>query len=417
MKNKLVILTSSFPYGKGEKTFLIPELRVLQRYYDIEIISHASDEEYRDYADRSNLDADIQVHRFSSKTSVLQRVIYGIAYLLDFDGWRELYDIFHNHDSFFEQLYQSLGFYILARCEYNRIKRSGILNKNEAIIYYSYWNTYYCYDILRHKKQYPNIKFLTRTHGVELYNERIRGGRQPFKKIVDGKIDKVVFASFFARKYYCEHFVHSYDENKYSVSRLGVSEGCPKYEKEDKTEYLIVSCSNIIPIKRIELIIQGIALLSDISIKWVHFGEGSEMSRLQSTAKKLLGNCDKIKYEFTGYMNNDEICSFYKENWVDCFITTTSTEGGCPVSIQEAMAEGIPIIGTDVGGVTEMINGNGILLSSNPSGEEVAHAIRQICTMPFDMQRKLRYASYHIWKCNFNAENNALRLASILNSM
>ena len=64
----------------------------------------------------------------------------------------------------------------------------------------------------------------------------------------------------------------------------------------------------------------------------------------------------------------------------DSFITTSSTEG-LPVSIQEAMAAGIPIIGTNVGGIPEMIDGNGVLLSANPSNKEVAEAILRIYYM------------------------------------
>lgn len=72
---------------------------------------------------------------------------------------------------------------------------------------------------------------------------------------------------------------------------------------------------------------------------------------------------------------------FYEDNFVSCFITTTSTEGN-PVSIQEVLSFGIPIIGTDVSDIPLMIHGNGVLMSSNPKAEEVTEAIKKITNAP-----------------------------------
>ena len=113
-------------------------------------------------------------------------------------------------------------------------------------------------------------------------------------------------------------------------------------------------------------------------------------------------------------MENDEILRYYTEYPADCFITTSSTEGGCPVSIQEAMKFGMPVIGTDVGGITEMIQGNGILLPSDPDGQAVAAAVRQIMTSDQETLSAMRKASVAMWRREFDIDVNIAKVCEIL---
>ena len=76
-----------------------------------------------------------------------------------------------------------------------------------------------------------------------------------------------------------------------------------------------------------------------------------------------------ITYEFKGNVDNAEILKYYRENSIDCFALLSEHEGA-PVSIMEAESAGIPIVATDVGGVRELVDGNGFLLSSNPSEKD-----------------------------------------------
>ena len=120
-----------------------------------------------------------------------------------------------------------------------------------------------------------------------------------------------------------------------------------------------------------------------------------------------------IKYCFKGQVSNEEIHKFYRENYVDCFITTSSSEG-LPVSIMEAMSYGIPIIATDVGGIREMIDGNGELLSANPDQSEVANAIVSMFEKEIPEIATLRSKSRFLWEKNYNAATNAKQFASLL---
>ncbi len=116
---------------------------------------------------------------------------------------------------------------------------------------------------------------------------------------------------------------------------------------------------------------------------------------------------------FKGDLPNDEVQRYYRSNRVDCFITTTETEG-LPVSIMEAMAYGIPIVATDVGGIREMIDGNGVLLSSDPSAEETGKALIKVLLADDNGKNAYSEQSVKIWERRFNRENNVKQLATLL---
>ena len=70
-------------------------------------------------------------------------------------------------------------------------------------------------------------------------------------------------------------------------------------------------------------------------------------------------------------------CILFWGNEVRCFINVSSSEG-IPVSIMEVMSFGIPVIGTNVGGVSELVNQeNGHLLSANPAAQEIVSVIEK----------------------------------------
>ncbi len=112
-----------------------------------------------------------------------------------------------------------------------------------------------------------------------------------------------------------------------------------------------------------------------------------------------------VSYELRGSVPNEEIQRFYYSNRVDCFITTSETEG-LPVSIMEAMAYGIPIVATDVGGIREMIDGNGVLLSSDPSAEETGKALIEILLADEKVKTTYSERSAQIWESRFNRKKN-----------
>lgn len=419
-KTKLYIATQDYPYGTtAERVFVESELKYLSEEFDITIFSHAR---AKNKAVKCEVPNGVEVIDIPANMDIgfKDMLRYGLRFLFDRDAYREIANILKSGSGIFKRIYESMGFYILAMKDYDCIK-AYILD--EEGIYYSFWYFYFCYSMTHFKQKYPKLKLVTRTHGHELYEERYIGGRQPFKIPMDEKLDRIVFAAEYAKNYYVEHYGKSNSDSKYELSRLGVEKeaalGSDASEKnredKDKYDFHLVSCSSLLGLKRVDLIISGLSRILDKKIKWVHFGDGPLREELEEQARLFLK--DNIDYSFFGNVENHTIHEYYMNNRPDCFITTSSTEGGCPVSIQEAYAYGIPAIGTSCGGITEMIDDTGILLSENPDADEVAVAIRKMADMPEEEKNKLSLSAVKLWEKSFNAGNNARHMIDILKSL
>jgi glycosyltransferase involved in cell wall biosynthesis len=83
----------------------------------------------------------------------------------------------------------------------------------------------------------------------------------------------------------------------------------------------------------------------------------------------------------------------------------------------EAQSFGIPVIATNVGGTSEIVNEeNGLLLASEPTPGEIASAIHDVLINK-DKWDKKRILSRRNWEEKFNAETNYRIFANELLSL
>jgi glycosyltransferase involved in cell wall biosynthesis len=264
------------------------------------------------------------------------------------------------------------------------------------------------------------VKCITRTHGGDSYEFEQKNNYQPYKKWMDKYIDRVFFASKSLYDYYLRLFAGSH-KNKYIVSKLGTEN---PYTLQDTSNHIyvngklnIVSCSYMIHRKRIHLIIEALSKINDISIKWVHIGDGEERSDLENITKNLLEK-ENISYNFLGNLDNDNIKKYYYDNHFDCFVSLTEAEGGNPVSMMEAISFGIPIISSNVGGVSEIVNQEtGILLNPDNCVEELVNALHKIASMTIQETEKLRKSCRGYWEDNYRAETQYIKFVNNLKSL
>jgi glycosyltransferase involved in cell wall biosynthesis len=226
-----------------------------------------------------------------------------------------------------------------------------------------------------------------------------------FKNYIWNTLDKTFFISEFGHKE-ALRIMGKKTFHKFNTSKLGTPFWfVPNYYVDHKA-LVIVSCSFIYAIKRIDLIVKTLTLFDDLNIVWHHFGSGDDFKKISSLAENHLGN-KKVFYKLHGHIKNSEILKFYHENKVDLFINVSSTEG-IPVSMMEAMSMGIPVIATTVGGVPEIVkhNYNGWLLSANPNELEIRNAISAYNKLPFNEKINYKKNAHNTWKEFFNAEIN-----------
>ena len=256
---------------------------------------------------------------------------------------------------------------------------------------------------LRLKKEFPSIKVVSRFHGIDLYNERCAGLRQPFKTLMAEELDALLFACRAGRDYFEKNW-----GRKGSVHYLGTKKR--NIIEENPDSFIIVSCSNLIPLKRVELIISALGELpDDIKVRWHHYGDGPCRAELERQAEAVLGRKTNVEYFFEGFTENEKLIETYSEIRPWLFITASSSEGGAPVSIQEAFSLGIPCVGTAVGGIPELItdNHNGFLLSPEPDAKSIADALERFYRLSGEQRKAFRKNARETWSRSFDAEHNA----------
>lgn len=407
MKPQLFLITKDFPHGHSEDSFVKPEYPYLCEKFQVEIIPAESKE-------------------FQTQ-SLWEKMFSFLCFLCEKDCYRELWDIWKDGKHVLGRSYRVLMFGTAAESFYRKLKKTTGLNSQTKAIYYFYWFDYRCFGLTMHKYKYPGIKIVARTHGYDLYDYRELYGKQFFKPQMDEKLDRLIFAAQYAKNYYLQRYQKA-DGAKYPLHRLGVSDknvsigdkSIDNIQTDVKDTFLILSCSHAIDIKRVDKIIDGLSSIEQYNgkIKWVHIGGGDQLEQLQVQAQEKLIDKKHIEYIFTDAWTNAQVLDFYKEHYVNCFITTTSTEGGSPVSVQEALSFGIPVIATDVGELSQMVCGNGILLSENPNKEEIANAIKRICSLYGSEQYvKMCKKSLEIYYDKFDAERNFKAIADELVSL
>lgn len=410
MKSKLFLVTHGFPWGTGEKTFIIPELPYLKEKYDLTIISCASDKIYNQNQWCTEIEDDIDLIRYpNNPLSFFEKVIYTLRACFSILFLKEFIKVLKDKKNYSVRIIETLGFYINSFKFFRWLCSQNIIS-SEKSIYYSYWSSYEHLAGLMFKKKNPEVKVVSRLHGADLYNERYRGGRQPFKEYLNKYSDLLVFIASIGREYFINHFSSQCALPKHCVCKLGI-EGYKCNSKHGSKIFHLLSCSNAISLKRIDLIIKALSRIEDIQINWTHFGDGELLVRLKEMANNELPS--NIRFEFKGQVSSDEIRRFYLSEYIDCFITTSSSEG-CPVSIMEALSASIPIIGTAVGDIPSMINENGILLSGEPTIQEIEQAIRSMACLDHSKIDKMREKSFEIWNRDYNIEKNARCFLSLL---
>ena len=170
----------------------------------------------------------------------------------------------------------------------------------------------------------------------------------------------------------------------------------------------LVSCSNVIPIKRVDLIVKALSEVKNISIEWIHFGDGELLEKIKSDAEKLLKPCKNISYSLVGRVQNNDIMKYYSENSVDAFLMVSESEGN-PVSVMEAMSFGIPIISYDICNMSNIVKGCGILIPENATYETLSKSIEEFAKEDDEVISKYRRRAREIWEKEFRGDENSKR--------
>jgi glycosyltransferase involved in cell wall biosynthesis len=250
------------------------------------------------------------------------------------------------------------------------------------------------------------IKVYVRMHGYDLYKERSRG-YIPYRNQLLKKTDKVLLISKHGYDYLHKEF--SVPKNRMVINRLGTKAIVPARFSADNT-LRIMSCSAVISLKRVELLARAIKLLR-IPVIWTHIGTGPLLDVVKKETEVVPSNA---KINLAGHVNPSDIQMYYSNKEIDLFINV-STREGVSVAIMEAIAAGIPIMATNVGGTPEIVTeDSGVLVPRDIDPETLSQKIEEYAKLPIDKKIILKNGALKIFEENYNSEKNAIALADIL---
>ncbi|MFV0433680.1 MAG: glycosyltransferase [Leucobacter sp.] len=284
-----------------------------------------------------------------------------------------------------------------------------VLDPELPTVFYAYWLHAPAQVALtsRARLRMTHAPVVSRAHGFDLYILPEAGRLPPARGQLLRRITRVFPVSEHGRAHLAERFPRY--ASRFEVERLGVAAGSNAGNPSQEAR-LVYSCSALIPLKRVPLLARGIAEAQrrGLPLRWVHIGDGPETAfaelRRIADAELAAGS-----FEFTGALANDDVRRMYAERPGSVLVNCSVSEG-VPVSMMEALAQGMPLIATDVGGSSELIASRlGMfdgLLSADPSPAEIADRLERLfASTPAEYAAYVE-ANLRHWRESWSAERN-----------
>lgn len=275
----------------------------------------------------------------------------------------------------------------------------------ETTVFYTFWFYHSAYGLSLLKRDLPQLKVISRAHGYDLYESRHELSYIPFRKNCMSLIDWVAADSNAGSDYLKKKWQNT--SALLTPALLGSPDHSDICEPSNDGKFRVVSCSNIIEVKRVHLIVQGLAELGkrhpSVDIMWDHFGDGVNRADVELLLKSILPI--NVKYHLHGHVDISEVFEWYRTTPVDLFVNVSESEG-TPMSLIEAASFGIPLVATSVGGNVEIVSpSGGILINENPNEVQIADAFDFILKNS-SSAKKMRADIRLWWEMNYSAKKN-----------
>jgi glycosyltransferase involved in cell wall biosynthesis len=137
-------------------------------------------------------------------------------------------------------------------------------------------------------------------------------------------------------------------------------------------------------------------------------GDGPERASLEAEVKRH--DLESMVF-FGGFASQETVRKTLQHS--DVFILPSFAEG-VPVSLMEAMACGVPVIGTNVGGVTELIEHNVSGLVVAPSDEIALKNALSSYLNSQSLRERVKLAARKVVETSFNLEIEVAKLQKLI---
>ncbi len=449
MSGKLILFTNTYPYGAGE-TFLHEELPfVAARFSEVVIYPLYIPKTPYPYSSVRSLPDNVVVREALLPFDHKDKIRLLIKGLFNFApvsfAFKELFSRRVLCSS--RNLWIFFSYLLLLRAVLGNRKRmkevkrelfglDGNLSgeKNGKAVAYFYWGDKSALMIPFLKKWYARAKnrdngidlpeFVVRFHGSDLYE--YAKGYLPFRKMLYSAVDYAVTISQSGAEYIKANYAGALPKH-ICVYRLGSCNPFEEIAHNNGKSFKIISCSNVIELKRVNLIAEALRefgkdldLVLELAeqgleeVHWVHIGNGPLLDEIK---RECNGLPSYIKTEFKGAMPHNEVLEYYSKASANLFVNVSRSEG-VPVSIMEALSFGMPVAATDVGGVKEIINESaGTLLPANVTASELKKVFVHYMQLSAAESQKMRSNAIAEWQKSWNAEINYSKFADFISSL
>lgn len=412
MRDHLVLIVANYPDPKGE-VFLELELKELEKKFrKISII------QTKKTAVSSNnfLFLPKNANVFKLVHSKINFFIKSFYFIFSKEIISELILLLKNKQSRFNiESYKSLCYYhsyfIDSKSWFYNFFKTQV--NFEQSIFYTYWCDQSTYTLAKLKKKHSDLTFVSRVHGWDLYPERHETKYLPFRPFIFNKTSKIYTISKHGYNFLRDNYPNS-GNSKFDISFLGVKSlgiNCNYLKVEKKSNILhVLTISSIIPVKNLFCLVDSLSLIEDEEIQWTHIGSSDNeeyKTDFFHFCDVKLSNKLNINFEFKGFSPASFIMNYLKNESVDLLINCSFSEG-LPVSLMEGASAGIPMIGFNVGGISEIIeNGkNGFLIEDNNSAVELSKKIILFSKMNFEERIQFSQNAYNLWAKKFDYSKN-----------
>ncbi len=318
MKKRLLLLTSSFPFARGEE-FLETEIKYLVQHFDVTIVPCSANIDLNCQRSLpSNVTVNIEVMK-ELPTGNKNNFLWLIKHPQKISELCKLYFSKCNIEVFDSRKLLSLFVFIVKSVQISTIL-SRKYPQNSFSIAYSYWLTPSSLAVCLLRKQGRVKVAVARTHGFDLYHDRSPLGILPGQKYTISALDRIFCISAHGRDYLRNLYPSC--QYKFDLCRLGVFKA-PCHSQPSTGNCLhVVTCCYPSPVKRLDLLVQALKHTA-FPIKWTHLG-GMPESKISELVNLLPQN---VKWKITGHLSNQEILRFYQKNLVDLFVNVSLSEG------------------------------------------------------------------------------------------
>lgn len=401
MRPRLVFLTRSFPFRGPDDSFLGSEVAVLSRHFDIHFVptEPPPSEETPRLAATQKVDTTLANSPRKMTLDTARGMFVG-------DVRREVKS----------QRHRSLRMRAIVSRRWARISagkrwaRKHLVPqiKEHSTLVYSWWSVPEALGVAEALRS-SGVPMVTRMHGYDLYAERDRLNFIPFQRQLIDSVNKVYSASQAG-----EHYLRSrYPDlsSKLSYAYLGVDAAPGISQSSNDGIFRVVSCSSLVPVKRVELLVGALLMLRARGVKfyWTHIGDGPDKQDLVAQAAPLGDQA-----HFLGELPHDQVRAWLARNPVDVFCNVSESEG-LPVTLMEAASCGIPLFATDVGGNNEIVDESvGRLIPGSAKPDLVADMLTDMAGQSETTKHGWRRRSAQRWASSFDAERNYEKFAEEL---